>query len=139
MATMQAAARKPAEEQYQLVLECRGSGMTDSDWCREKGINPETFYTWIRRRRKKGGFPIPTVSKQSIPSKVSHDIARVDILPEEVPCSPADNQNSFLSPPMAHAGEASIEIEVNGATFRFSGPVEPALYEKTLLMIGGLL
>lgn len=133
------AARKPAEEQYRLVLECRRSGMTDSDWCREKGINPETFYTWIRRLRKKGGFSILSVSKQPIPSKASHDIVRVDILPEEVPCSPADNRNSFLSPPMAPAGEASIEIEVKGAAFRFSGPVEPALYEKTLLMIGGLL
>lgn len=31
---MMRAARKAAEEQYQLVLECRRSGMTDSDWCR---------------------------------------------------------------------------------------------------------
>ncbi|MCI9338039.1 MAG: transposase [Lachnospiraceae bacterium] len=40
------AVRKPAEEQYRLVLECRRSGMTASNWCREKGINPQTFYTW---------------------------------------------------------------------------------------------
>ncbi|MDE6994957.1 MAG: helix-turn-helix domain-containing protein [Lachnospiraceae bacterium] len=133
------AARKPAEEQYQLVLECRRSGMTDSDWCREKGINPETFYTWIRRLRKKGGFPIPPVPKQTLPVKASQDIARVNILPEEGPCSPADNKNTFLSPPPFRAVDASIEIEVKGVSFRFSGPVEPALYEKTLLMIGGLL
>ena len=37
------------------------------------------------------------------------------------------------------AVDASIEIEVKGVSFRFSGPVEPTLYEKTLLMIGGLL
>lgn len=133
------AARKPAEEQYQLVLECRRSGMTDSDWCRKKGINPETFYTWIRRLRKKGGFPIPPVPKQTLPIKAFHDIARVDILPDEGPCREPDNKNAFLTPPPVRAGDSSIEIEVKGATFRFSGPVEPALYEKTLFMIGGLL
>lgn len=45
------AARKTAEEQYQLVLECRRTGMADCGWCRENGINLETFYTWIRRLR----------------------------------------------------------------------------------------
>lgn len=133
------AARKPAEEQYQLVLECRRSGMADCDWCREKGINPETFYTWIRRLRKKGGFPIPPVSKQPVHSSPSHEIARVDILPEEERCSPTGSKDTFPSRPAAQAGGAFIEIEVNGATFRFSGPVDPVLYEKTLLMIGGRL
>lgn len=74
-----------------------------------KGDQPGNFLYLDQAAQKKGGFPIPSVSKQPIPSKASHDIVRVDILPEEVPCSPADNQNSFLSPPMAHAGEVSIE------------------------------
>lgn len=133
------AARKTAEEQYRLVLECRRSGLADCDWCRENGINPETFYTWIRRLRKKGGFPIPPASKQLVRSNPSHDIARVDILPEEEPCGPVSDKNTFLSPPMVQTKAPSIEIEVHGATFRFSGPVDPALYEKTLFMIGGRL
>ena len=33
-------AKKTPEEQYQLVLECRRSGLTDCDWCRKNGINP---------------------------------------------------------------------------------------------------
>lgn len=131
--------RKPAEEQYQLVLACRRSGMTDCDWCREKGINPETFYSWIRRLRKKGSFPIPPVSKQPIHGSPPHDIARVDILPEEGPCSAAEGKNTFLSRPMDLAEDSFIEIEVKGATFRFCGRVDSALYEKTLLMIGGRL
>lgn len=126
------AARKTAEEQYRLVLECRKSGLTDSDWCRENGINPETFYTWIRRLRKKSGYPVPPVSKQPIHSNPSHDIARLSILPD-------GDKNTFLSPPMLQTRNASIEIEVNGAAFRFSGPVDPSLYEKTLFMIGGRL
>lgn len=133
------AARKPAEEQYQLVLECRRSGMTDSDWCREKGFNPETFYTWVRRLRKKGIFPIPPASKHSISNKSSPAIARVNILSEEEPCSPADKKKAFVSPRMAKIGGSCIEIEVKGAAFLFYGSVEPDLYEKTLHMIGGQL
>ena len=53
------AARKTPEEQYQLVLECRRSGLTDCDWCRKNGINPNTFYTWISRLRKKTCYAIP--------------------------------------------------------------------------------
>lgn len=133
------AARKPVEEQYQLVLECRRSGMADCDWCREKGVNLGTFYSWIRRLREKGGFPIPPVSKQPVHSSPSHEIARVDILPEEETYSPAGSKDTSPSRPVAQAGGPFIEIEVTGAAFRFSGPVDPALYEKTLLMIGGRL
>lgn len=133
------AARKTPEEQYQLVMECRRSGMADCDWCRKNGINPETFYTWIRRLRKKGGFPIPPVQKQPAPDSPSHDIVRVDVLPEESLAEAVDGKNTFIPPSAVQTTTPCIEIEVHGATFRFSGPVDATLYEKTLLMIGGRL
>lgn len=34
------APRRSREEQYQLVLECRQSGLSDYNWCREHDINP---------------------------------------------------------------------------------------------------
>lgn len=48
-----------AKEQYHLVMECRSSGLTDHQWCREKGICPGTFYGWVRRLRQKGYQDIP--------------------------------------------------------------------------------
>lgn len=36
--------RVPKEEQLKLINECRTSGMTDTDWCREHGIAVSTFY-----------------------------------------------------------------------------------------------
>ena len=42
------AAGKTAEEQYQLILECRRSGMSDCDWCREKGIKLDTCACYKR-------------------------------------------------------------------------------------------
>ena len=88
---------------------------------------------------EKGVFPIPPASKQPISNKTSPAIARVNILSEEEPCSPADKKKAFVSPRMAKIGGSCIEIEVKGAAFLFYGSVEPDLYEKTLHMIGGQL
>ncbi len=134
------AARKTTEEQYQLVLECRRSGLTDCDWCRKNGINPNTFYTWINRLRKKACYPIPEPSAVPIPdSRPVQEVVKVDILPEKLPCKPFEQKNAFIPAQTVQTGAASIEIEADGVTFRFSGTVDISLYEKTLLMIGGRL
>lgn len=134
------AARKTPEEQYQLVLECRRSGLTDCDWCRKNGINPNTFYTWISRLRKKACYPIPEPSISSVPNScLAQEIVKVDILAEDPLRKPATQENSFLPVQAAQNANPSIEIEADGITFRFSGPVDASLYEKTLLMIGGRL
>lgn len=133
------AARRTVEEQYRLILECRKSGLSDCDWCRENGINPETFYTWITRLKKRGGFPVPPASKCPV-SSPRHDIVRVDVLPEEAAYSrPSDDKNAFIPGREVQTSDSFIEIEAQGVTFRFSGAVDAALYEKTLLMIGGRL
>ncbi len=37
--------RVPMTEQIRLINECRQSGMTDADWCRENDIAVSTFIT----------------------------------------------------------------------------------------------
>lgn len=134
------AAKKTPEEQYQLVLECRKSGLTDCDWCRKNGINPNTFYTWISRLRKKACYAIPEPSAPSVPnSRPAQEIVRVDILSEDPPHKPASQENTSVPVQAAQNAGSSIEITANGITFRFSGPIDASLYEKTLLMIGGCL
>ena len=48
------AQRKNREEQYQLILKCRQSGLSDYAWCQEHGIKVGTFYNWVKRLRKVG-------------------------------------------------------------------------------------
>ena len=48
-------ARVPMAEQLRLINECRQSGMTDADWCRENGI--ATVILRIRVRNKTS-FPL---------------------------------------------------------------------------------
>lgn len=40
--------RVPMVEQIRLINECRQSGMTDADWCRENDIAVSTFYNWVQ-------------------------------------------------------------------------------------------
>lgn len=51
--------RRTADEQYQLIMECRSSGLSDYQWCTEHNINPGTFYNWVKRLRKKACYDIP--------------------------------------------------------------------------------
>ncbi len=51
--------RKP--EQIKLIMECRQSGLSDYQWCREQGIHPGTFYNWVSKLRKAGYTLLITV------------------------------------------------------------------------------
>ena len=46
------AKRRTEQEQYDMIMECRQSGLSDHQWCLEHDINPGTFYNWVRRFRK---------------------------------------------------------------------------------------
>ena len=56
--------RTPIAEQYRLVMDCRQSGLSDTRWCEENGIQPSTFYNWVNRLRKKGCEIPPPTSKE---------------------------------------------------------------------------
>ena len=55
-------ARVPMAEQLRLINECRQSGMTDADWCRENDIAVSTFYNWVSRCRKAAADQIPAAN-----------------------------------------------------------------------------
>ena len=55
--------RKP--EQIRLITECRQSGFSDYQWCREQEINPGTFYDWVSKLRK-AGYTIPDSEKKML-------------------------------------------------------------------------
>ena len=61
-------ARVPADQQFQLIMECRNSGLSDYQWCMEHGIHPETFYNRVRRLRKKACCEIPELISKEEPS-----------------------------------------------------------------------
>ena len=74
-------ARVPMAEQIRLINECRQSGMTDADWCRENGIAVSTFYNWVSRCRKTAAdqIPAPNYGHCVIP-RSKQDVVPIDIV-----------------------------------------------------------
>ena len=58
-------ARVPMTEQIRLINECRHSGMTDVDWCRENGIAVSTFYKLGQPLSESGSGPDPSTELRS--------------------------------------------------------------------------
>lgn len=55
--------------------------MSDSQWCRENGIKPSAFYTWIQRIRERGGYEIPEPVSNTV-TLGKHDVVKIDVIPD---------------------------------------------------------
>lgn len=70
---------------YELVMQCRQSGLSDKQWCLDNNIAPSTFYYWIRRLQQKACYDLPeTASRRNdIPAvEVIQDVVCVNIQPD---------------------------------------------------------
>ena len=73
--------RRTADEQYQLVMECRSSGLSDYQWCTEHNINPGTFYNWVKRLRKKACYDIPSATgRGDYKPALKPDVVKLEVI-----------------------------------------------------------
>ena len=40
------------QEKFELIMECRNSGLSDYQWCKQHGLSPSTFYGYVKQVRK---------------------------------------------------------------------------------------
>ena len=132
------------EERFELVMECRSSGLTDYQWCQEKGINPGTFYNWIARFRKKGypNIPEPT-GRSSAHKAVKQEVVKLDILPDAPSQTEPMHRHSFepsafISASAGNACDVAIEICTGSSIIRMSNSIDPQLLGMVLSQLGGL-
>ena len=92
-------ARVPMAEQIRLINECRQSGMTDADWCRENDIAVSTFYNWVSRCRKAAADQIPAANYGHLEvPRPKQDVVPIDIVPDHIPeqHTASQMQNPYL-------------------------------------------
>ena len=77
--------RRTADEQYQLIMECRSSGLSDYQWCTEHNINPGTFYNWVKRLRKNGCGDIPEKNQLSTYEQSHQEVVKIEMNFIQVP------------------------------------------------------
>ena len=75
------------QKTFQLVMECRQSGMSDRQWCIEHDIHPSTFYYWVKRLRDHACYEVPENNfhnSSHVPAcVVKQDVVKVNVVPDE--------------------------------------------------------
>ena len=124
------APRRSREETLQLITECRQSGLSDAEWCKQHDIRISTFYSWIARLRKEA-CEVPAASYgHTLTGSPKQDVVKVDILPELPEPAP-------LSMPDRDAGmhldnSHTIEIQMADIRIRLTNEASPALLGQTI-------
>jgi transposase-like protein len=125
------ASRVSGEKQYQLIMECRSSGLSDYQWCMEHDIKPGTFYNWVKRLRKSGCQDIPAAARNRnhVPS-VRQEVVKVnfDVVPEVITQTPP--QESVVPD-----AQPVMEIVLGNATLRISNGISSDLLHQTFALI----
>ena len=123
-------ARVPADQQFQLIMECRNSGLSDYQWCKKHGIHPRTFYNWVSRWRKTAADQIPAANYGHLEvPRPKQDVVPIDIVPERFPVQ----HTPYLDNPH------TLEIILGSATIRVTNETDPQLLSRTLQILKGSL
>ena len=107
--------RVPMTEQIRLINECRQSGMTDADWCRENGIAVSTFYNWVSRCRKTAAdqIPAPNYGHCEIP-RLKQDVVPIDIVSDHLPEQHIASQMNIPASMSLLSGDRKPQIRFYG-------------------------
>ena len=61
--------RRTEQEWFDLIVECRKSGLSDRAWCQQQGIAPNTFYYHVKQLRKRA-CDIPDSIADDTPNQI---------------------------------------------------------------------
>ena len=137
--------RKSMSEQLALINECRKSGLTDADWCREHQIPPSTFYSWVSRCRKAmaGQMERPHYGNTDN-TKEKQAVVPVNIVDERAETETTLKAIAEPVPYREHSARINldnsytIEIILNHAAVRINNDADPVLLKKTVSILAGM-
>ena len=125
------------EEWFRIINECRRSGLSDSQWCKQHDIRESTFFCAVSRLRKKA-YAIPDRNKSidilsdSFPKQ---EVVRIDIEPEPLQLSKPEPMQ--VRPATYLDNSHTIEIDVHGINVRVFNSVDRELLKTVLSALGG--
>ena len=119
--------RRTADGQYQLIMECRSSGLSDYQWCTEHNINPGTFYNWVKRLRKNGCGDIPEKNQLSTYEQSHQEVVKIEMNSISVPTDMNKNTDT-----------AAMELMIGNMNLRISNETDPLLLAKTIQILAEL-
>ena len=114
--------RISAQEQYQLIMQCRQSGLSDHQWCLEHDIHPGTFYNWVRRLRQNPALVIPERTEPQNRSASRQEVVKVELTSSDPPSSCLGTYPSSFGGTLD-----AMELSFHGITLRIPNGTDPQL------------
>ena len=125
------------DEWFQLIQECRSSGLSDRTWCEQHGILVSSFYNAVKRLRK-SACDIPHASNRrtyalDITSASKQEAVRIDICPEHYP---EEVSSAKQMCPVPHLDNShTIEIMMDDVSLKVSNSADPFLLQQIIRML----
>ena len=127
------AKRRTEQEQYEIIMECRRSGLSDHQWCLKHDINPGTFYNWVRRFRKQA-CKFPASAGKDRFQAIHQEVVKMEIIPDQ--STDLYGQSSAEDIAEITKPVAAMKLQIGQAVLRISNQTDPRLLEQTLKLIG---
>ena len=119
------------QEKYDMIMDCRTSGLSDFQWCRNHDICPSTFYGWVKQVQKDHADIPRQAEKVSAASVPKPDVVKLEIVDAPV------NTVSDISTHSQSVSDYTVEISIGSKTFiRLSNDVNPVLLAQIMSGIG---
>ena len=120
------------QQKFDMVMECRNSGLSDYMWCKQHDIQNSTFYSWVKQL-KRDGADVPErtyAADYHLDSKP--DIVKHEIVDEHL----AEKASIVQQLP---SNNCVIEITIGEASIKVFNDVNPKLLSQVLSCLGGFL
>jgi len=130
--------KRSLNEWYEIVMECRKSGLSDAAWCEQNNICAPAFYNAVSRLRKRA-CEVPASARKSAFldfTSSKQEVVKIEVTPEETSkhsVSVIDTQETYLD------NSHTIEITTNGINIKLNNFVNPVLLERILYSLRGTL
>lgn len=115
---------------YELVMQCRRSGLSDRQWCLDNDIVPSTFYYWVRRLRQHACYDLleTECSGRNVSAAGKQDVVCVNIQPDPV--------RETAGIPVVNIPEAAnIMLQYGGVSIALSNDFEEQTLKRVLLTL----
>lgn len=118
---------------YNLIQECRTSGMSDAQWLKENNIKSPTFYYHVKKLRNKA-CEIPE-NPCTMRQPEVHEVVPVYLNDITAASTPANNQNDIHK---KYCTDTAIRLQIHGIFVEITNTATQDTIQNTLAALQGL-
>ena len=120
------------QEKFELIMECRNSGLSDYQWCKQHGLSPSTFYGYVKQVRKHNReIPEPANLITYAPDD-NPDIVKLEVVND-------DTQPAYINQNDNKVSVPTMEITLGKISIKVTNDVNPVLLSSVVSTLGDMI